>query len=273
MRRADRPLLPRTVHHCPRRGERQALLCHLTPPSKTEIAAERLTSPAPVRGTCPHLGPEGQRSAATFIFEGTSGGVERREKGNAPALPRKVHEGPRTEERRALLCHLPPSKTEVVADRFRHPFRGATHVPTSAPEGQRSAATFNFEGTSGGVERREKGNAPALPRKVHEGPRTEERRALLCHLPPSKTEVVADRFRHPFRGATHVPTSAPEGQRSAATFNFEGTSGGVERREKGRRHASPGKGQRLPRTGERQPFSASPPWNISVTRGQHLAAC
>ena len=220
-----------------------------------------------------------------------------------------MHEGPRTEERRALLCHLPPRKPKSwridsdTRSEERH---------TSPPRPQKGSALPRLSisrerGTSGGVERREKGggvsvtspprkpkswridsdtrserrekgNAPALPRKVHEGPRTEERRALLCHLPPSKTEVVADRFRHPFRGATHVPTSAPEGlptsaPDSAATFNFEGTSGGVERREKGRRHASPRKGQRLPRTGERQPFSASPPWNISVTRGQHLAAC
>ena len=64
--------------------------------------------------------------------------------------------------------------------------------------------------------------------------------------PPSKTEVVMDRFRHPFRGATHVPTSAPEGQRSAATFIFEGASGGVERREKGRRPPSPQDGAGLP---------------------------
>ena len=40
----------------------------------------------------------------------TSGRFERREKGKAPALPRKVHEGPRTEERQALLCHLPPPR-------------------------------------------------------------------------------------------------------------------------------------------------------------------
>ena len=114
---------------------------------------------------------------------------------------------------------------------------------------------------------------PLRPGRCTRAPGQRSDRPFSVTSPTSKTELVADRFRHPFRGATHVPTSAPEGQRSAATFNFEGTTGRVERREKGRRHASPRKGQRLPRTGERQPFSASPPWNISVTRGQHLAAC
>ena len=39
VRRADGLLLPRTVQDCPRREERQALLCHL-PPSKIEVVAE-----------------------------------------------------------------------------------------------------------------------------------------------------------------------------------------------------------------------------------------
>ena len=95
-----------------------------------------------------------------------------------PLCPGTCTRAPGQRSDRPFSVTSPPSKTEVVADRFRHPFRGATHVPTSAPEGQRSAATFNFEGASGGVELRRmlrRAVRPVLPRTVHEGRSTSQR--------------------------------------------------------------------------------------------------
>ena len=176
-----------------------------------------------------------------------------------PLCPGTCTRAPGQRSDRPFSVTSPPSKTEVVADRFRHPFRGATHVPTSAPEGQRSAATFNFEGTSGGVERREKGNAPALPRKVHEGPRTEERRALLCHLPPRKPKSwridsdTRSEERH---------TSPPRPQKGSALPRLSisreraGESRGVRRASA---PFSPGRCTRAPGQRSDRPFSVTSP--------------
>ena len=250
VRRADRPLLPRMVHDCPRTEERQALLCHLPPrkPKSWRIDSDTRSKERHMSSPRPQKGSSLPRLSISMEIPGESRGVRR---ADGTLLPRTVLDCPRRGERQALLTHLPPAlenrsrggsiptpvprsdtrphlgprRAALCQEGARGPQdRGATgpslsppplenrsrggSIPTPVPRsdtrphlGPRRAALcrdFHFRGNElrRGVERREKGNAPALPRKVHEGPRTEERRALLCHLPPSKTEVAAECCRH-----------------------------------------------------------------------------
>ena len=115
---------------------------------------------------------------------------------------------------------------------------------------------------------------PLCPGTCTRAPGQRSDRPFSVTSPTSKTELVADRFRHPFRGATHVPTSAPEGQRSAATFIFEGASGGVERREKGRRPPSPQDGAGLPQErGATGPSLSPPPPQKPKSRRSAAVTC
>ena len=163
-------------------------------PSKTKVAAERCRSGAEVWTCPPDRNERRNRSPTIFIFEGSDGeGTDARPLwGPRARFWAGRADGPSQRSTRPLA----PSKTKVAAERCRSGAEVWTCPPDRDERRNRSPTIFIFEGTSGGVERREKGNAAALPRKVHEGPRTEERQALLCHLPPSKTEVAAECCRH-----------------------------------------------------------------------------
>ena len=180
MRRAMCPLSPGRCTRAP--GQRSDRPFSVTsPPRKPKSwridsdirSEERHTSPPR-----PQKGSALPRLSISRVRPGESRGMRRAMR---PLRPGRCTRAPGQRSDRPFSVTSPTSKTEVVADRFRHPFRGATHVPSSFPERQRSAAIFVFEGASGRVEPRQmlrRAVRPVLPRTVHEGPRAGERQSL-----------------------------------------------------------------------------------------------